>query len=758
MRLNRSGSWASIFSAAVLVAGISVDAGAQSPKRVLYVTHVGPLAHAHPSRLYARDVLQQLGQSSGAFTVTWTDDSSQISAASLAAYDAVVFFTAGELAWTADQKSALLEFVRAGKGFVGVHSATDTFYSWPEYGDLVGGYFETHPWAQPAGILVEDLSHVATAHLGAGFTIDDEIYQFRNWSRAAVHVLLRLDLTSVPPQTPPPPPRPDGDYALAWTKPYGNGRVFYTALGHADAVWDDARFRQHILGGIRWALGDGDGDGLDDRWELRFGLSESSAAGADGAAGDPDNDGATNAQEQLGATHPRGVAFRYLAEGATSEFFDTRVSVLNPDAARPAYVQLRFLKESGGVVTTDMRLPPLAQHGVRVADLPGMAGDSFATQVVSDVPIVSERTMTWGGAVKYGSHAETAVPEFGRDWFFAEGATHSRFDLFFLIQNPAAVVAEVQATFLRSGSPAIVRPYSVGPNRRLTINVDAIEGLEAADVAAAFTSLNGTPFIVERAMYLSRPGELWSGGHASAGVTSLALRWFLAEGATGLFFDTFVLVGNPGMVDAPLRVTYLTPGSAPIVRFHTVGAERRLTLFPEAEPELAATSLSVVVESINAVPIVVERAMWWPGPTGATWQEGHSTLATTQTGTAWALADGEAGGPTAARTYVLVATGDSATNDSLRLRIVLDDGRVLLKTYDDALTPGARFTFDIETEFPEVAGHRFGVIVESLGQVQVGGVPTAVSPMPLIVERAVYADAGGSFWAAGTNLVATRLR
>jgi uncharacterized protein len=192
MRVNPSGPWGSILCAAVLVAGISVDSGAQSPKRVLYVTHVGPLAHAHPSRLYARDGLQQLGQSSGAFTVTWTDDSSQISAASLAAYDAVVFFTAGELGWTAEQKSALLEFVRAGKGFVGVHSATDTCYSWPEYGDLVGGYFETHPWAQPAGIRVEDLSHVATAHLGAGFTIDDEIYQFRNRSRAAVHVLLRV--------------------------------------------------------------------------------------------------------------------------------------------------------------------------------------------------------------------------------------------------------------------------------------------------------------------------------------------------------------------------------------------------------------------------------------------------------------------------------------------------------------------------------------------------------------------------------------
>ena len=150
--------------------------------------------------------------------------------------------------------------------------------------------------------------------------------------------------------------------------------------------------------------------------------------------------------------------------------------------------------------------------------------------------------------------------------------------------------------------------------------------------------------------------------------------------------------------------------------------------------------------------------MWWPGPTGATWQEGHSTLATTQIGHTWALADGDARRPDRGAN---LRPGRHRGQRDQRLAPSadrLDDGRVLLKTYADTLTPGARFTFDIEAEFPEVTGHRFGVIVESLGLVQEGGVPTAVTPMPLVVERAVYADAGGSFWAAGTNLVATRLR
>ena len=120
-----------------------------------------------------------------------------------------------------------------------MHSATDTLYNWPEYGDLIGGYFQTHPWTQNVTIRVEDREHRATRHLGSSFAINDEIYQFRAWSRASVNVLLSLDLASVPPDDARPDRRPDNDYALAWTKSYGAGRVFYSAFGHFDAVWDD---------------------------------------------------------------------------------------------------------------------------------------------------------------------------------------------------------------------------------------------------------------------------------------------------------------------------------------------------------------------------------------------------------------------------------------------------------------------------------------------------------------------------------------
>jgi type 1 glutamine amidotransferase len=751
-----------IFGAIIVacVGGTPLRATAQTATpRVLYVSTVAAGAFAHESRHHAGDVIAALGQSSGAFTVTATEDVAQLTAANLATYDALVFFTAGELDISADQKAALLQFVSSGKGFVGVHSATDTFYTWPEYGDLIGGYFENHPWDQAATIRVEDQSHRATQHLGASFSIVDEIYQFRAWSRSAVHVLLSLDTTSVPPAG---VPRSDNDYALAWTKPYGAGRVFYTALGHHSEVWDDVRFQQHVVQGIRWALGDADkdadNDSLPDEWELRFGLDRHSATGDNGPAGDPDGDGVTNAQEFAANTHPRGMHQRYLAEGATGTFFDTRVALVNPDPQATAHVQLRFLPETGPLVATDFPMPPRSRSTVFVDDVPGMASAAFSTLVESDQPVVVDRTMTWADGLAYGSHAETSVAGPAPQWYFAEGATHGQFDLFFLIQNPSpSQTAQVTASFLPAVGPAIDRTYSVAPSRRLTIQADAIPGLEAAEFGAAFTSTNQVPIIVERAMYLSTPSQTWAGGHDSAGATSLATRWFLAEGATGGFFDTFVLVGNPNPTDASIRVSYLPADGAVVVRPHTVPARGRLTLNVAGEaPSLAQAVVSTIVESTNDVPVVVERAMWWPHDPA--WYEGHGSLATTQTGVVWALADGESNTAQRARTYVLVAAADGPPHDSLRLTVFIEGGAALERVYSNFLSPNRRFSFDIEAEFPEVANHRYGVLVEALGSTLVDGVPTAVPRMPLVVERAMYRDAAGIFWAAGTDVVATRLQ
>ena len=246
-------------------------------------------------------------------------------------------------------------------------------------------------------------------------------------------------------------------------------------------------------------------------------------------------------------------------------------------------------------------------------------------------------------------------------------------------------------------------------------------------------------------------GELWTAGIDGTGVTALGTSWFLAEGATGTFFDTFVQIANPSPTLARIHVTFQLPsGAPPVERDYDIPALQRLTIpVEQVDPALAATSVSIAITS--TVPVVAERSMWWPG---SDWYEGHATLATNTTGTAWAVADGISGIADHARTYLLVASGASPTSDSLRVILVRDAGPPIERVYADALTPNSRLTIDLSGAFPDILDERVGVILESMGQTSAG----PVTPMPIVVERAMYNDVNGVFWSAGSNLVATRLR
>lgn len=201
----------------------------------------------HDAIATARQVMADLAASTGAFTVTSTEELSMLSASNLAAFDVVFFaLTSGELAFTPAQKSALVDFVSSGRGFLGAHSATDTLYEWADYGRLVGAYFKEHPWTQQGTVIVEDSSHPAAAGLGDRFSLMEEFYTFRENPRPRVQVLLRLDAASV---------GASGDFPLAWAQSFGSGRAYYNALGHFPSTWTDARFQRQLLGAIRWAAG-----------------------------------------------------------------------------------------------------------------------------------------------------------------------------------------------------------------------------------------------------------------------------------------------------------------------------------------------------------------------------------------------------------------------------------------------------------------------------------------------------------------------
>lgn len=223
--------------------------------RVLFLTHSAGYVHdvvRRPSpdqlALAERELIEAARDR---LEVIPRQDCAELTPERLAGYDAVVFYTTGELPIPDEHKRGLVDWVAAGGAFVGVHCATDTFYEYPPYQEMLGGVFDGHPWHEEVTLRVEDRAHPACAALGESLELVDEIYQFREFRRYPNYPLLSLtgehaDLSKGK--------RADGDYVNAWFKDWGEGRVFYTALGHRAEVWEDERFREHLVAGIVWAI------------------------------------------------------------------------------------------------------------------------------------------------------------------------------------------------------------------------------------------------------------------------------------------------------------------------------------------------------------------------------------------------------------------------------------------------------------------------------------------------------------------------
>ena len=288
--LKRGTSTCLLFLAiSLLVASIAAE-GPSDTKKLLFLTHAGLYKHA--SLGSAEAAVTELGENGG-FEVTTLEgykqssddlDLSMITAEYLAQFDGLMMMTNGNLPLDDAQKRAVVDFVREGKGFIGVHCASLTFYDFPEFGEMLGGYFQRPVRQNRIFVLkVEDPNHPATRMLGTSWPVADEFYRFGaaawtadrpeenvdalfgnhipvGFSRDRVRVLIsidtaRSDLDGLEGMT------KGGDYPQAWCRTYGTGRSFYTALGHRPDIWsNDPVFRAHILGGIRWALGLEEGD------------------------------------------------------------------------------------------------------------------------------------------------------------------------------------------------------------------------------------------------------------------------------------------------------------------------------------------------------------------------------------------------------------------------------------------------------------------------------------------------------------------
>lgn len=188
----------------------------------------------------------------GIFDVTATQDAAEITAEKLKGYRAVVMFTA--LQPPAD-KAALVQWVKDGGAFTGIHSTANTFQGYAPFGEMLGAFYDQRPWRtkdQPlakAKFKVEDRAHPSTKHFGESFEMTDDLYTYRNFDRSKVTVLLSMDPDSLDLTK-----TKHGDFPVSWTKAHGKGRVFYTMLGDSEPVWKDERYRTHLIEGVKWTL------------------------------------------------------------------------------------------------------------------------------------------------------------------------------------------------------------------------------------------------------------------------------------------------------------------------------------------------------------------------------------------------------------------------------------------------------------------------------------------------------------------------
>ncbi|MEU9332524.1 ThuA domain-containing protein [Streptomyces sp. NPDC048290] len=192
--------------------------------------------------------LKELGAPAG-ITVTATEEARQFTTANLAKYDAVAFLSTTGDVLNAEQQAAFENFVKNGGGYMGIHAAADTEYSWEFYGGLVGAYFDSHPAIQKATVRVEDHDHPATGHLGETWERTDEWYNYRTNPREQAKVLATLDETTYQGGN------MKGDHPIAWCQSYGGGRSFYTGGGHTKESYAEEAFRAHLLGGMQYATG-----------------------------------------------------------------------------------------------------------------------------------------------------------------------------------------------------------------------------------------------------------------------------------------------------------------------------------------------------------------------------------------------------------------------------------------------------------------------------------------------------------------------
>lgn len=418
----------------------------------------------------------------------------------------------------------------------------------------------------------------------------------------------------------------------------------------------------------------------------------------------------------------------YFAEGASYDFLDTYYLIANPNE-ESIQVDVTFLVEAGDNRTVSFGVPSRSRQTIRVNDWVSNVGVSGVLREVNGKPFAAERAMYSIGASRrwYGATAVTGIIAPAPEWFLAEGATSSagngNFQTFVLVANPNDIAVPLEVTFYPQGDLPITIPFTVGANRRLTIDPSQLgyAALNKASFSTRVRATDGSGVLVERAMWWFNAdwaSDAFAEGNASPGIPTLSRSWYLGEGNT-VDYDEFILLVNPHDYAVTVDLRYLIATAEPADRRFTLDANSRFTInvrYDEMGLGAANTHGTMIVASN---PIAVERSLYFNLEGGSGWVGGTSAIASAAAASQWIFPEG-AEFPfeeTELTTQLLVAN-PNPENATLTFDFLKADGTTFQVT--KSLQGFRRMTLESD-DFPELYSTAFST--------------TLTSTVPVVAER-----------------------
>lgn len=409
--------------------------------------------------------------------------------------------------------------------------------------------------------------------------------------------------------------------------------------------------------------------------------------------------------DTIGATEPS--TRWYFAEGYTAEAYDTYLLLSNPQG-EGTDVRIAFFKDTGEVVEQVCGVAPHSRFTLAVDDVPGMDAAAFSIRVDADKPIIAERAMYFAAGQRTDGTVTLGSAVTSTEWYFAEGCTAGGFDTWLLLSNPGDEGVSAWVYFQLEGGGMVDYVFWVGPHSRYTVPVDAFPVVGAASFSMRVHA--DGPIVAERAMYFTK--DYIRGGHVTMGAPALSREWFFAEGCTRRFYQSYILLGNPGDEDAFVAIDYyLNHGS--IRHEYLVRARSRMTVPISSQGGLNDEEMAFSVFSDK--PLVAERSLYYDLDSH---RGGDVALGSPRASTTWYFAEGYT--DNAFDTYILISNPSFAPA-YVKAEFQREDGAVFSYHY---LVPAQRRVTITADALPGLERAAFSAVLRS--------------DEPVVAERAMY--------------------